>query len=350
MAKNSIHWLNNTGKTVVCAIYHDLIKRRYFSTRCQPSDTGEAYTPLIQSMYYTIRIYDEKDEELLCEYQYVCVEKNPYQINISEENGEIQILISYYPNISRTKRPIYVIGGQCNDLGNIYETISGGANGVECDIWVDEQDRWWVNHNEEKEVSLEKWLNAARDAEEKFKQEFALIIFDIKDAKSLFPLHQSVTQILPPELNIIFSVSNIDKAVAFEEIIPHLQSNQGLAIDEENNVEAVIELFKSKNIDRFWYGNGIFAGGLDTQNQHQSLGLAGELRDEGSAIKKTYIWTIEDKETMISYLYDEKVDSILTNSGSNGRNFLDNALQIINSSLEFRKANREDNIFEVFKK
>jgi hypothetical protein len=228
--------------------------------------------------------------------------------------------------------------------------LSGGANSVECDIWVDEDNSWWVNHYESKEVSLERWLSAANDVAASFNEHFALIIFDTKKVKSLVHLHKKVSEILPESLNIIFSVSDIDKAVAFEDISSQLLPHQGLAIDEENNVEAVMELFKNLDVNQFWYGNGIFAGGLDTDNQHESLRQAGELRDLGSAIKKTYIWTIEDKETMISYLYDEKVDGLITNSGANGRNFLDNALEIINSSLEFRKATREDNIFKVFKK
>jgi glycerophosphoryl diester phosphodiesterase len=350
MVKNSIHWLNNTGKTLTCAVYHDLIKRRYFAVPCVPYGMGNAYTPLIQSMYYTIRIYDSKDENLLCEYQYICVEKNSYQVHLSEENGKLQIWISYYPFEPGLKRPVYIIGGQANNPENIKEALDGGANGVECDIWVDEDAQWWVNHNEEKEVSLEKWLLKASEMAKEFSEKFAVIIFDTKKVKSLLALHRSVSKELPSNLNVIFSVSNIDKAVAFEEIIPHLLPHQGLAIDEENNVEAVIELFKSKKADRFWYGNGIFAGGLDTQNQHLSLHQAGELRDKGSAIKKTYIWTIEDKETMISYLYDEKVDGLITNSGANGRDFISNALEIINSSLELKKATVMDNIFEVFKK
>lgn len=302
-------------------------------------------------MYYTLRIYDEKDENMLAEYQYVCVERNSFQITIAEvENNLIRIFISYFPFLQGEKRPVYILGGQCNDPENIAKTIANGANGLECDIWVDEEENWWVNHSQEKEVSLERWLISAEKTHKNNSGKFALIIFDIKTAKSIEFLHASALKILPSSLNIIFSVSSIEKAVAFETIIPYLLPHQGLAIDEENNVDAVLELFKSKNVNQFWYGNGIFSGGFDTANQHKSLRKAGELRDSGSEIKKTYIWTIEDKETMISYLFDEKVDGLITSSGSNGRNYLSNALEIINSSLELRKATADDNIFEVFKK
>ena len=302
-------------------------------------------------MYYTIRIYDEKDENILAEYQYICVEKNSFQVTLSEEEDNlIRIFISYFPFHQGKKRPVYILGGQCNNPEDIAKTITNGVNGLECDIWADEENNWWVNHSQQKEVSLEKWLIYAAKAHKNFPNQFALIIFDTKTAKSLEFLHNSSSKILSSSLNVIFSVSNIDKAVAFETIIPYLLPHQGLAIDEENNVDAVVEFFKSKNVNQFWYGNGIFSGGFDTANQHESLRKAGELRDSGSEIKKTYIWTIEDKETMISYLYDEKVDGLITNSGTNGRNYLSNALDIINSSHELRIATAEDNIFGIFKK
>jgi hypothetical protein len=350
MARHSIYWLNRTEEDVVANACHDMVKRSYFKTTCKKhGGRGEPFMPRFQSFNWTIRFYDGTGEHLLAEYQYLSVKDEPFIAELSKEGTIYKIEIGTYPHDQSFKRPVYVIGHRCNDPEDIHKALENKANAVECDIWIDEDDVWWVDHDKFRTTKLSDWLREAKKVADSHGENFALIIFDIKTVRKLGLLKTAINSILPADLHVVYSVPDTVEAIAFDEIKNTLSAHEGFAIDYENSPGDVQRFFEEHEIRNGWYGNGINAAFPDSEDHRNELKTAGLMRNLDKTIKKTYIWTIELKETMGSYLYIADVDGMITNCGALFRpDFVYHAREIIDNSLVLRMATRKDNAFEVF--
>jgi hypothetical protein len=67
-----------------------------------------------------------------------------------------------FPKEETLKRPIYVIGHRCNDIEDVTKAFENKANAVECDIWLDDDEIWWVNHDKFRTTKLLDWLEEAK--------------------------------------------------------------------------------------------------------------------------------------------------------------------------------------------
>ena len=247
------------------------------------------------------------------------------------------------------KRPVYVIGHRCNDVDDIKKAFENKANAVECDVWIDDDDVWWVNHDKFRSTQLPDWLDEAKRIADIKGENFSLIIFDIKTAKKTGSLKTEINKKLPSDLNVLYSVPTLEDAKAFDEIKNNLSEHEGVAIDYEDSPEDVQRFFKDNEIMNCWYGIGINAVFPDSEEHRSALKKAGLIRNRNRIIKKTYIWTIELKETMGDYLYKEDVDGMIINCGASARpDFVDHAREIIDNSPALRMATRSDKAFEVF--
>jgi len=247
------------------------------------------------------------------------------------------------------KRPIYVIGHRCNDTKDIKKAFKNKANAIECDVWLDDKDVWWVNHNKFRTTALVDWLDEAKMIADTKGDDFALIIFDIKTAKKVSTLKTEINKILPSDLNVLYSVPTLEDANAFNEIKDKMSEYEGVAIDSEDSPDEVQRFFEDHKIKNCWYGIGINVGFPDSEEHRTALKTAGLIRNRSRIIKKTYIWTIELKETMGDYLNVEDVDGMITNCGASARpDFVDHAKEIIDNSPVLRMATRKDKAFEVF--
>ncbi len=345
MGDHAIHWKNNTPDTLWATAYHDAIKRRYYGVKVDPGGTGVPYIPHFQSYEYTIRFYDSKDDKKLCEYQYVCVEAQSYLVTVSKDaSGAYDINVSPYPPITK-RRPAYLIAHRQNDKGDIAGALQKGANAIECDVRVKDNE-WYVDHDGVYAWStkLSDWLVQAADCASSFGQAFALIVFDIKTPEKLASLRSAVRAALPADLNTIFSIADYSDRNAFAEIAGDLKPNEGLAIDAHNSPSEVEDYFNCIGVSQYWYGNGIFTGGIGP-HVYESLVKACGLRDEGKGIKKAYVWTLAKDSSIRDYLYSVGVDGVMVNPST-----LADAKAIMTApDSRDRMATRADPPFVVFK-
>lgn len=257
--------------------------------------------------------------------------------------------------IPRLLRPIYIIGHRCNDLDDIDLAIERGANALEIDIQYDDNNRkFYVNHDFANGKTIEQWLDKANEAANKFGDDFALIYFDIKEKtqnnlnKFIETVHNHC--ISQKNLYYVYSVATLDGAHQFKDCFSTLTVREGFCIDYENNAQEVCSFFKNNGIQRCWFGNGINAGGVITDNIRKSLQTAAYYRTQGD-IQKTMIWTLEKKSTAEEFLKSGyKVDAIMTNCGGGDfpRDYIQNILEAfydLNIDNGLRMATRQDNPF-----
>lgn len=244
------------------------------------------------------------------------------------------------------KKPIYIIAHKCNSLNSIVSAVRQGANAVECDVWHDENNEWWVDHGRKKKLSLEKLLLKTGAKRKNFKKDFTLIILDIKTPTSLETLVNVVHENQVPNLKIIYSVSKAKEGEQFSRIINLLNSNEGISIDEEEDLHNVTALFSKLQFTRTWCGNGITSLLSNLDKHHEFLQAAGDERNRTAIIKKTYIWTLESVDTMKEFLYKDDVDAVMVNRNGFFRKPIKNLLKILRASTLFRKATIQDEVFE----
>ncbi|WP_187696250.1 hypothetical protein, partial [Xanthovirga aplysinae] len=269
---------------------------------------------------------------------------------ITEVSSDLQSLTSAPDLKENSQRPFYIISHRCNDKEDISLSIENGTNAIECDVWLDKNNIWWVNHDLFKTTLLSEWLKEAKVVAKIHEESFALVIFDIKTPKKLLSLKTLVNTYLPEDLNVIYSIAALGDANAFEEIAYSLNTFEGLSIDFENSPKKVANFLNTIEVENYWYGNGITAALPDTETLRNSLKQAAILRDEELGIKKTYTWTLEKKSTMEDYILNQSVDGFIINAGAFwGRDFSENAIEVLLEHSDYiRKAKRSDNAFQRF--
>lgn len=344
MADHGIHWRNNTSGALWATAYHDAVKRRYYGIKVEAGGTGVPYIPYFQSYEYTIRWYDANDKDKLCEYQYVCVEDQSFLVEVSvDASNNYSIRVSPYPPVV-SRRPTYLIAHRCNDRGDIGPALEKGANAIECDVRI-KDGTWYVDHDGVYAWStkLADWLAQANDCANSVGQNFALIVFDIKTPESLDTLRDQVRAAIPADLNALFSIARYDDRGAFDKIKGALSACDGLAIDDDNDPERVETYFNDASVSRYWYGNGIFTGGIGPK-VHESLVRACGLRDAGKGIKKAYVWTLAKDASIADYINSVQVDGVMVNPSTLG-----DAKAIITApDSRSRLATRSDPAFAAF--
>ncbi|MBK7429517.1 MAG: hypothetical protein IPI62_00875 [Bacteroidetes bacterium] len=72
---------------------------------------------------------------------------------------------------------VYIIAHRCNDwkTGRLYARV----NGIEADFWH-EDGKWHVSHDGIVKQDLDEWLKTMAQLSKQYKEQFALLIFDIK--------------------------------------------------------------------------------------------------------------------------------------------------------------------------
>ncbi len=265
-------------------------------------------------------------------------------------------------------RPFYIISHRCNDKNCIKDSLKEGANAFECDLhYGKRKNKWVVNHDgyfPNLSITLEDWINEAYDNQN---DNLCFLYLDIKSYTHLDSLIEHVhdcankhIQSGKKPIKIIYSIASLDDAMEqFKENISKFDEWEGITVDYNNNPTDVNTFYKAlrnsekeqgRNFERFFYGNGITAACPDTEKMRKNLRSACELRDKDKVIKKTFIWTIEKKDTAKTYL-DIGVDAIMTNVVS--RNHIDNIYKAIeehnnSSENQVRLATTADDLFTVF--
>jgi hypothetical protein len=262
-----------------------------------------------------------------------------------------------HPLPGHTQRPVYVIAHHCNASEEIGHALQRGANAIECDVrWHNGE--WMIYHGGidpegTSPTELGRWLHHARTAAWNHKDDFALIIFDNKSPEE-FAAHDYqknfvdvVRNNLPPDLNLLFSVSDYENIGHLDPIAKNLRPNEGVAVDESHNYTGVQEHFSKLGVSNFWFGDGIAAMMPESSNIWYALNAAGVERDteqdQAKAIKKTYIWTLEKGLSIAEYLSLARVDAVMVSQSCVGH-----AREIVNAHLEARMATRKDAAFQRY--
>jgi glycerophosphoryl diester phosphodiesterase len=220
-----------------------------------------------------------------------------------------------------TQKTVYSIAHRCNTPEAVKSAFREGANAVECDVIYDTE-RFYVQHDPLSEgTDLSAFLKEIREVADVLKEQFALIIFDLKETitgPGLKEVHGLVRSLFSEGtgIKVIYSVSSLSRGSIFKDILQELDP-QGLSIDENDYPLKVQHFFEGIDIVRSCYGNGItaalpegFGGPI-----RESLKKAVLLKLRRQIIKFVYIWTINLKSSMREYL-DLGVDGIMTNHTS----------------------------------
>ena len=211
-------------------------------------------------------------------------------------------------------------------------------------MWTDDEKKWWISHEGLEKTDLLEWLTYIGKAEQKFKRELSLIIFDIKSAEPLTGLRDVINNHLPAGLPHVYSVANLEKAHIFSAIVPLLNATEAIAVDEEDNPEEVAAFFKQIGATQCWYGNGITLVPLDGQF-HDSMQKAATMRGSNAPFSKIYSWSIHRKKSLRKYIVEDKVDGLIVGLNGTFTRPVSNALSIIAGCDDVHLADRDSPLF-----
>ncbi|GEO11702.1 hypothetical protein [Segetibacter aerophilus] len=245
------------------------------------------------------------------------------------------------PTVSRN---FYLIGHGCNDIEKINKALKQKVNGIECDLWADDDKKWWISHEGLTKTDLLEWLNYIPRAEKKYKRQLSIIIFDVKTSEPFKGVRDIINSTLPKDLPRIYSTAKIDKAHIFAEIVPLLNECEGIAIDEEDDPAEVAAFFKKIGATQCWYGNGITLIPLN-EEFHESMQKAAPIRDTTGPFSKIYTWSVHRSEALRKYIEEDKVDGVIVGLNSIFSRPVSSALKIIRDNEEVQLAERNSKIF-----
>lgn len=255
-----------------------------------------------------------------------------------------QTLTIEMANQTQSFRNFYLIAHRCNTIETIEKAFKQKVNGIECDLWADEEKKWWISHDGSEKTDLLEWLAHIEKAERKFQRELTVIVFDIKTPNSIREVRNVINEKLPASLHRVYSTAKIDKAYIFEEIVPLLNKNEVIAIDEEDEPGEVAAFFKKIGATQCWYGNGITLVPINSQF-HESMQKAAPIRDSTGPFSKIYTWSVVRKEAIRKYIEEDKVDAVLVGLNTNLNRPVSSALKIISSNSNIRLADRSTPLF-----
>jgi len=199
--------------------------------------------------------------------------------------------------------PFYIIGHNPNTMDVVHNYLSRGANAIEPDInIISGTNKLCVSHDEgnESTIGIDDYFSQINNLLALYSN-LSLIYLDCKTPTLNFgnEILQSVRNNLGSKLKIVLSVASITEAeIMFPPVIPTLQDNEYLLIDEENDPLAVLDFFKLIDAKRFGYGNGDSVPLLPTDiffpHIKKSIIQACQLRDQ-KEFDFVFTWTFNSK-------------------------------------------------------
>lgn len=248
-------------------------------------------------------------------------------------------------------RPFYVCGHNPNTIAEVNAALAAGANALEPDINVYQNDsgQLCISHGKGSAgaPSLVKYLQDLH-AVAVAHPELALIVFDCKP-DSATPQHGATilaairTHLtFDTNLNVIISVSKFESASMFDLIKNNLGPREGIMIDEENDPVAVSNHFNNLGVTNHGFGNGIsvLSCGILGPNVRPSMEQACGMRAAGQRPRFIYVWTVDCVDLEQEYIRIG-VDGVITDDPAEVRGVM--------AEAEFanvvRLATRADNPF-----
>jgi hypothetical protein len=172
----------------------------------------------------------------------------------------------------------------------------------------------------------------------------SVIVFDVKSAEPFKEVRDIINEHLPSGLPHIYSTAKIDKAHIFADIVPLLNANEAIAIDEEDDPKEVAAFFNSIGATQCWYGNGITLIPIN-EEFHQSMQEAAPMRDSTGPFSKIYTWSVHREEALRKYIVEDKVDAVIVGLDGFFTEPVTNALKIIRNCEDVQLADRNTRLF-----
>jgi hypothetical protein len=230
----------------------------------------------------------------------------------------------------------YVIGHNPNTKDDAESYLKAGCNALEPDVCFSSKpshpDRYYVSHDHvssdqdsydfDHEHSLANYMLGIKDLILRNNYNLALIWFDYKDSPDgdindlLQIVHDNFTVYDQKCANvaIMVSVAHISDA-AFVNNYDQSISNAGVAIDQDDNAEGVLNNFTAALETRFAYADGIMVGGSPIgiyKSVMQAKVLQAQATDPDKQFKMVHTWVLAADNSLRSYL-DLHIDGIIVN-------------------------------------
>jgi len=242
-------------------------------------------------------------------------------------------------------RTFHLIAHRCNDIKRINSALLQKVNGIECDLWADGNNKWWISHDGIfQKTELLEWLSYIKKADQKFNQQLSVIVFDIKTANPFAGVREMINNTLPAGLPRIYSTAKLSKAHIFGDIVSSLAAHEGIAIDEEDDPNQVASFYKELGVTQCWYGNGISVIPINDPF-HESMQRAAPIRDSNGPFSKIYTWSVHRKGALRRYIDEDGVDAVIVGLNNPFTRPVSSALEIINANKNVKLADRNTPLF-----
>lgn len=217
-------------------------------------------------------------------------------------------------------RPFYIVGHNPNTVADAVKAVNGGANGLEPDVQVYEDDsaRLCISHGtgEPSAPTVAAYLDGVHD--QLGGTGLSLVVFDCKSeatsADHGFELLMTIREHLTfdNDINVIISVGKLDEGGFFDRIIDILGPREGLMVDAEDDPGAVTNYFTSRGLTHQGYGNGIsFMNFVLGPYYRYTLEAACGIRAQAGRPSFIYVWTVNAHDELREYIRIG-VDGIIT--------------------------------------
>ncbi|MBP6512233.1 MAG: hypothetical protein KA347_06165 [Bacteroidia bacterium] len=248
-------------------------------------------------------------------------------------------------------RPFYIIGHNTNSINEVKLALDHGANGIEPDLNVFDNNPGKISVSHDKgnsgDSALIPFLQELHTLAIKKNSLLSLVVFDCKEPLAnadfgleiLMAIRQNLTY--DNDINIIISVAKLSHTAIFDKIGSLLGVREGIMIDAEDDPAAVNSYFVNLDINNHCFGNGIsFINSTIGPYYRYTLEQACELKAAINRPKFAYVWTVNDYDELCEYIRIG-VDGIITDKVDK--------LKAISQDIEFapiiRIAQRNDNPF-----
>lgn len=181
------------------------------------------------------------------------------------------------------QRPVWLLAHHCNDdyykngtikpdyKRDVYKGIKSGCNGVEIDLSHRKKDNKIILRHIPEVVAHAETLKQFLELPEMSSSQMTMVLYDIKDYEWIDQMvtitHEFYGKKENQKVHFIYSTSNLsnlkyngDPYYYFKIVKDKLWPNEALAIDYENNQDAVQTMFNYLQFERGIFGNGIFSG------------------------------------------------------------------------------------------
>ncbi|MFF1635628.1 PLAT/LH2 domain-containing protein [Leifsonia sp. NPDC058248] len=217
-------------------------------------------------------------------------------------------------------RPFYIVGHNPNTVADAVDAVIHGANGLEPDVQVYEDDasRLCISHGtgEPSAPTVAAYLDGVH--QHLVNSGLSLVVFDCKSEATsadrgyelLMTIREHLT--FDNDINVIISVGKLDEGGFFDRIIDILGPREGLMIDAEDDPGAVTNYFTSRGLTHQGYGNGIsFANFALGPYYRYTLEAACGIRAQAGRPSFIYVWTVNAHDELREYIRIG-VDGIIT--------------------------------------